>query len=78
MRTTVDLPEDLHRLALAIAHDRGQTLSGAIADLLRMALSSPPAPSSDAGTGWPVVQIGRPVGSEDGETRKEPADASAP
>src|SRR5260370_14307467 len=37
MRTTIDLPEDLHRIATAIARDTGSTLSEAVALLMRRA-----------------------------------------
>jgi len=35
MRTTVDLPEDLHAAAVAIARDTHRTLSETIANLMR-------------------------------------------
>jgi hypothetical protein len=38
MRTTIDLPADLYQLTTALAHDRKQTLSQTIADVLRRAL----------------------------------------
>ncbi|MEE8600716.1 antitoxin [Euzebya tangerina] len=67
MRTTIDLPEDLHGRAKAIARDSGITLSEAVAMLLRRGLTA----TGEArgirtdGRGWPVVDAGRPVTSED-------------
>ncbi len=40
MRTTIDLPEDLHRVALSIARDSRQTLSQTVANLMRQALNT--------------------------------------
>jgi hypothetical protein len=67
MRTTLELPEDLHRIASSIARDRGQSLSETVADLLRRALGQGEAVrvEQDATTGLPIVRIGRPVTSED-------------
>lgn len=38
MRATIDLPEDLHKRALAIARDTARTLSETVADLMRRGL----------------------------------------
>jgi len=67
VRTTIDLPADLHQLTTALAHDRNQTLSQTIADVLRQALlpEAAPAVSPDPRSGLPVVRRGRPVTSED-------------
>jgi predicted transcriptional regulator len=67
VRTTIDLPEDLHRQALAIAHDTSRTLSATIADLMRRGLHSEPARDARRSrrTGLPVVRLGRTVTSED-------------
>ncbi len=67
MRTTIDLPDDLHRVALGIARDRGQTLSATVADLLRRALeqAGPRPLATDPRTGLPTVRIGRVVTSDD-------------
>lgn len=60
MRTTVDLPEDLHRQAQSIARDTGRSLSETIADLMRRALGegTPAGVSRSARTGLPVVHLG--------------------
>lgn len=38
MRTTIDLPDELHRHALSIARDTNRTLSQTVADLMRRGL----------------------------------------
>ena len=67
MRTTIDLPEDLHRQAIAIARDTSRSLSATIADLVRRGLGEQLAGeiARSARTGLPVVSIGRPVTSDD-------------
>ena len=67
MRTTIDLPDDLHKQALAIARDSHRTLSETVADLIRRGLgtSSKTAISIDSRTGLPVVSVGTVVTSED-------------
>ena len=69
MRTTVDLPDDLHAIATAIARDRHQSLSRTIVELLRKALERE-SPENveleiDELTGFPIIRIGRPVTTED-------------
>lgn len=67
VRTTIDLPDDLHRQALAIARDTRRTLSQTVADLVRRGLASgdTAAISTDPRTGLPVVSVGTVVTSED-------------
>ncbi|HET6953020.1 MAG TPA: hypothetical protein VFI47_21745 [Acidimicrobiales bacterium] len=67
MRTTIDLPADLHQLATALARSRKQTLSQTIADVLRGALLTDETPvvTRDELTGLPRVRLWRPVTSED-------------
>lgn len=68
MRTTIDLPEDLHKQAQAIARDTRRTLSETVVDLMRRGLgasSSQAAMSKDPRTGLPLVSIGTIVTSED-------------
>ncbi|CAA0138339.1 Putative antitoxin VapB29 [Mycolicibacterium vanbaalenii] len=68
MRTTIDLPEDLHRLAQAIARDTHRSLSETVADLIRRGLvagNSTAAVSKDPRTGLPLVSVGTIVTSED-------------
>ncbi len=66
MRTTIDLPEDLHRIALSIARDRHQTLSAAVADLIRQGLGSRTGGEKTSDRdGFPVVTVGRVITAED-------------
>lgn len=68
MRTTIDLPEDLHRQALAIARDTSRSMSETVAELIRRGLgeqSSPVSISQSDVTGLPVLHLGRTITSED-------------
>jgi len=68
MRTTIDLPEDLHRAATLAARDRRQTLSRTVSDLLRSALAGEHrdvAVEIDPDTGLPVMRLGHRVTAED-------------
>jgi hypothetical protein len=67
MRTTVDLPDDIHRVAVAIAQDSGTSLSETVTRLLRAALAAPgPVRVSTSGrTGLRVVSTGRVTTSAD-------------
>jgi len=67
MRTTIDLPEDLHKQALAIARDTGRSLSETVADLMRRGLEQGEGAeiSQSARTGLPVLRLGKVITSED-------------
>jgi hypothetical protein len=68
VRTTVDLPEDLHRQARDIAHARSWTLSQAVAWLMRRGLGEQlPTPEigRDEMTGFPTIRIGRVITEEE-------------
>ena len=67
MRTTVDLPADLHAQAVAIARDTHRTLSETVAFLMRRGLGEgrPAGPAHSAATGLPVVRLGRVITTED-------------
>lgn len=67
MRTTIDLPPDLHAAARSIARDRGTTLSTAVAELMRRGLGQPGAVTFGRSerTGRPVAWVGHPVTHED-------------
>jgi Arc/MetJ family transcription regulator len=67
MRTTIDLPEDLHKQAVAIARDTSRTLSETVAFLMRRGLGqSQAAEVSQSGrTGLPVVHLGTVITTED-------------
>lgn len=69
MRTTVDLPPAVHRRAVELAKQRGDSLSATIADLTRQGLNQIEAPFEihiSERTGFPYIDRGRgPVTSED-------------
>lgn len=67
MRTTIDLPDDLHRVATQIARDRRQTLSRTVASLLRSALAGEQHTTVevDEDTGLPTVHVGKRITVED-------------
>jgi hypothetical protein len=67
MRTTLDLPDDLHAQTVAIARDTHQTLSQTVAALIRRGLNSGSSGevATSARTGLPVVRLGRTITSED-------------
>ena len=73
MRTTVDLPEDLHRIVMGLARDTGRSFSQTVVHFLRQGIAAPygvreaevPAYRVDASTGLPVVTSARPVTRED-------------
>jgi Arc/MetJ family transcription regulator len=67
VRTTVDIPDDLHAQAVAIARDTHQTLSQTVTVLMRRGLTSGGAGevrTSDR-TGLPVMHLGRTITTED-------------
>jgi Arc/MetJ family transcription regulator len=67
MRTTIDLPEDLHKQALAIARDTARSLSETVADLMRRGLERGESAglSQSSRTGLPVLHLGKVITSED-------------
>jgi Arc/MetJ family transcription regulator len=67
MRTTIDLPDDLHKQAVAIARDTSRTLSETVADLMRRGLGEGRASeiSRSSRTGLPLLHIGKTITSED-------------
>jgi hypothetical protein len=67
VRTTINLPQDLHRVAVAIARDRHQTLSQTIAQLIRQALNMPETGPvvSEHRDGFPLLRTGRALTAED-------------
>jgi Arc/MetJ family transcription regulator len=67
MRTTIDLPEDLHAQALAIARDTHQSLSQAVAGLIRRGLGSGTSReiATSTRTGLPVAHLGKTITTED-------------
>jgi hypothetical protein len=67
MRTTVDLPADLHAKAVSISRDTHRTLSETVADLMRRGLGEgqDAEVTTSTRTGLPVVQLGRTITTED-------------
>jgi hypothetical protein len=67
MRTTVDLPEDLHAQVVALSRDTHRTLSQTVTDLMRRGLGEGQAAEVETSprTGLPVVHLGRTITTED-------------
>ena len=65
MRTTVDLPDELHALARQLAHDGNRSMNEVIAELIRLGLSGTPTEAKSTKRGMPQVSVGRPVTAED-------------
>jgi hypothetical protein len=67
MRTTVDLPADLHAQVVAIARDTHRTLSETVTLLMRRGLGGGQAAglTHSAATGLPVMRLGRIITTED-------------
>jgi hypothetical protein len=66
MRTTIDLPDDLHDLARQLAHENNQSMSEVVVALARAGLrSSTPSKVTTSKRGLPVVRVGRPITAED-------------
>ncbi len=68
MRTTIDLPPDLHALARELAHQQNKTMSQVVTECVQKALDIAPdrAPQIDTtGPGFPTVTLGRPITAED-------------
>ncbi|TVR93107.1 MAG: antitoxin [Trueperaceae bacterium] len=67
MRTTIDLPDDLHQRAKAIARDTERSLSETVAELMRRGLERDDAREvrMSPTTGLPQVTVGRVVTSDD-------------
>jgi predicted transcriptional regulator len=67
MRTTIDLPDDLHRIATSIARDREVSLSEAVAQLLRGAIGTSTTAQvvTSERTGIERIRLGRTITSDD-------------
>ena len=74
MRTTIDLPDDLHRQALSIARDTSRTLSETVVDLMRRGLGhgQPQDVSRSPVTGLPVIRLGSPITTDDVRALEDP------
>ena len=76
MRTTLDLPEDLHRIATSLARHNKRSLGQIVAELMRRGLEAPAIPANRVAepqaaytispvTGLAVVSSPRPITDED-------------
>lgn len=77
MRTTIDLPEDLHQIAASLARHNKRSLGQIVADLMRRGLEAPVATANrlaepqaayriDEETGLPVIMgATRPMTDDD-------------
>ncbi|MGY0501715.1 antitoxin [Nocardia sp. FBN12] len=70
MRTTIDLPDDLHAQAMAIARDSRRSFNQTVALLVRRGLNQggqggQAAVSESELTGLPAITLGKVVTSED-------------
>ncbi len=65
MRTTIDLPDDLHELARQLAHDANRSMSDVVVELIRLGLRQGRREVTTGTRGLPTVAVGRPVTAED-------------
>jgi metal-responsive CopG/Arc/MetJ family transcriptional regulator len=67
MRTTVALPDDLHRQVMSVARDTSRSFSETVTDLIRRALGQGTTSEvrRSERTGLPVVQLGKVITTED-------------
>lgn len=74
MRTTIDLPPDLHHAVTSIAAHARKSMNQTVAELIRRGSANPAATADAAGntgvridqqTGLPVIRSPRPVTAED-------------
>lgn len=70
MRTTIDLPEDLHRIVTSLAAHTRRSISATAVDLMRRGLTEPAGKGARAVTrhpvsGLPVVRLPRTITPED-------------
>ncbi len=74
MRTTINLPTDLHNAVASIAAHSRKSMNQTVADLIRRGLAQPAMPVDaeavplvrfDEATGLPTVRSPRPVSTED-------------
>jgi len=74
VRTTIDLPDDLHRQTLSIARDTSRTLSETVADLIRrgLGLGGPQDIARSPVTGLPVIRLGSPITTDDVRALEDP------
>lgn len=64
MRTTVDLPDEVHQLARELAQQQSSTISRVLARLVADSLAPVPEPGRGV-RGMPTIAVGRVVTAED-------------
>ena len=65
VRTTIDLPADLHNLAKQLAHDGNQSMSDVVVALIRAGLQHPGSRRAMSDRGMPLVSVSRSVSAQD-------------
>lgn len=72
MRTTIDLPQDLHHVLTSLASNTRKSLSQTAVELMQRGLASPPdaagqrsAVTLSRATGLPLVRFARTITPED-------------
>lgn len=67
MRTTIDLPEDLHRIAISLSRDKRISLSEAVSMLLRKAIGEPGSAQLEPSgkSGMLTIKLGRIITASD-------------
>jgi predicted transcriptional regulator len=67
MRTTITLPDDLHRQVMSVARDTSHSFSDTVAALIRRALGQGEVAEvrQSERTGLPVVRLGTVITTED-------------
>ena len=68
MRTTIDLPADLHALAREVAHQQRKTMSEVITEWVQRGLGVAPDETVNIFTtdsGFPTITLRRPITAED-------------
>jgi len=71
MRTTLDLPDDVHALVRELAHQQNKSMGRVVAELI-MAGQSSTRPATDVGArGFPTISVGQPVTLEDVATLED-------
>ncbi len=65
MRTTIDLPDDIHQLAREIAHRDRRSMGDVIADLIRLGLRREETDPERSVRGLPQVRVGRTITLDD-------------
>lgn len=66
MRTTIDLPDDLHAYVRQVAHDRRESMSKVTEDLIRRGVAHRADLTIERGPrGLPIISVGREITDED-------------